>query len=168
MRVSQPSSLPSWSAKILGGMALALLLPYGRASSTDRGVARSGSRRRLRASFIAVAWDGPARGSRLLQEGTPMTAKFPSNALVTVQPVFTESERLAAWCRARSPSCSRSGAPTSRPLPATWKPTAAPAPPSPGGCALSPGSIFSEQSKSSCRFGCCHRSRAMRTRWHVC
>ena len=33
-----------------------------------------------------------------------MTAKFPSNALVTVQPVFTESERLAAWCRARSPS----------------------------------------------------------------
>jgi len=27
--------------------------------------------------------------------------------------------------------------------------------------------IFPEQSKSSCRFGCCHRSRWMRTRWQV-
>jgi hypothetical protein len=29
-------------------------------------------------------------------------------------------------------------------------------------------SAFSEQSKSSCMFGCCHRSRWMRTRWQVC
>ena len=35
---------------------------------------------------------------------------------------------------------SRGGAPTSKASPATWRPTAGPAPPSPGGCALSPGS----------------------------
>jgi hypothetical protein len=29
-------------------------------------------------------------------------------------------------------------------------------------------SAFSELSKSSYRFGCYHRSRPMRTRWHVC
>jgi hypothetical protein len=33
---------------------------------------------------------------------------------------------------------------------------------------ISRNSGFSEQSKSSCKFVCCHRSGPMRIRWHVC
>ena len=81
-----------------------------------------------------------------------------STALATIQPAFTGPERLAlagflagyrgltreaytldlrqfsGWCRHDRCRCSRFAAPTSRPSPASWKPAAAPAPPSPGGC----------------------------------
>ena len=61
------------------------------------------------------------------------------------------------WTCASSPpgasnatsACSRPAAPTSSALPATWKHAAGPGPPSPGGCAPSPGST-STPSKKSC------------------
>jgi integrase/recombinase XerD len=80
-----------------------------------------------------------------------MTATPTSTALATIQPAFTDAERLAlagflagyrgltreaytldlrqftSWCRARSCPCSPSAAPTSRPSPANWRLTAAPA-----------------------------------------
>jgi hypothetical protein len=80
----------------------------------------------LRASFIAGTCGGPASRVPAVAGGAPMTATTPSTALVTVQLVFTESERLAlagflagyrrlireaytldlrqftAWCRTRS------------------------------------------------------------------
>ena len=88
-----------------------------------------------------------------------MTATIPSTALATIQPAFTDAERLAlagflagyrgltreaytldlrqlpvgaghSRCR-----CSRSAAPTSRPSPATSRPKAGLVPRSPGGCA---------------------------------
>ena len=92
-----------------------------------------------------------------------MTATTKSTALATIQPAFSDPERLAlagylagyrgltreayaldlrqltTWCRARSLPCSPSAAPTSSASPATWKLAAGPAPPSPGGCAPSPG-----------------------------
>src|ERR1035437_2317520 len=98
----------------------------------------------------------------------PMTTA-PSTALVTIQPTFTDPERLAlagflagyrgltreayaldlrqftTWCRARS----LSAAPISNALPATWKPGVAPAPPSPGGCPPSPGSTGTRSKKRS-------------------
>ena len=88
-----------------------------------------------------------------------MTTAAPSTALATIQPAFTNPERLApagflagyrgltreayaldlrqftAWCRTRSLPCSPSAAPTSRASPGSWKQRAGPAPPSPGGCA---------------------------------
>jgi hypothetical protein len=102
-----------------------------------------------------------------------MTATTPSTALATIKPVFTESERLAlagflagyraltreaytldlrqftAWCRTRSLplfSVRRADIETfAREL----KPGAAPAPPSPGGCARSPGSTGTPSRRNS-------------------
>ena len=90
-----------------------------------------------------------------------MATTIPSAALVPVTPVFTKTERLAlagflagysgltrqaneldlrqyaAWCQ-HSPLRLFAAAPTSRASPATWRTAAAPAPPSPGGCAPGP------------------------------
>ena len=80
-----------------------------------------------------------------------MTATTSSTALATIQPAFTDAERLAlagflagyrgmtrdaytldlrqftGWCRARS--LPLFAAPTSRPSPGNWKPRAGPARP---------------------------------------
>jgi integrase/recombinase XerD len=102
-----------------------------------------------------------------------MTATIPSTALATVQPVFTDSERLAlagflagyrgltreaytldlrqftAWCRTRSLSLFAVRRADMRPSPGTWRPRPAPAPPSPGGCAPSPGSTSTRSGRNS-------------------
>jgi hypothetical protein len=102
-----------------------------------------------------------------------MTTAAPSTALATIQPAFTDAERLAiagflagyrgltreayaldlrqftTWCRARSWPCSPSAAPTSSDSPATWKHRAAHAPLSPGGYAPSPGSTGTPSKRSS-------------------
>jgi integrase/recombinase XerD len=102
-----------------------------------------------------------------------MTATTPSTALATIKPVFTESERLAlagflagyraltreaytldlrqftAWCRTRSLplfSVCRADIET---FDRELKPGAAPAPPSPGGCARSPGSTGTPSRRNS-------------------
>jgi hypothetical protein len=101
-----------------------------------------------------------------------MTTAAPSTALATIQPAFTDPERLAlagflagyrgltreayaldlrqftTWCRARSLPLFAVAAPTSSPSPATWKPEAAPAPPSPGGCPPLPGSTSTPSKKN--------------------
>jgi integrase/recombinase XerD len=103
----------------------------------------------------------------------PITAAAPSTVLATIQPAFTDAGRLAlagfpagyrgltreacaldrrqftSWCKARSLACARSGAPTSSHSPGIWKPEAAHAPPSPGGCAPSPASAGTPSKKSS-------------------
>ena len=90
-----------------------------------------------------------------------MTATATTAVLVPIQPAFTDAERLAlagflagyrgltreayaldlrqftAWFRARS--LNLFAVPISKASPATWKHEAAPAPPSPGVCAPSPG-----------------------------
>ena len=82
-----------------------------------------------------------------------MTTAAPSTALTTIQPAFTDAERVAlagflagyrgltreayaldlrqftTWCRNRSLPCSPSAAPTSKASPVTWKPGAGPGPP---------------------------------------
>ena len=102
-----------------------------------------------------------------------MTTAAPSTALATIQPAFTDAERLAlagylagyrgltreayaldlrqftAWCRAAPFLCSPSAAPTSKASPRNSKPGAAPARPSPGGCAPSPGSTSTRSRRSS-------------------
>ena len=102
-----------------------------------------------------------------------MATATSSTALVTILPVFTGTERLAlagflagysgltreayeldlrqftSWCQQRPFPCSRPAARTSSASPATLKPAAVPAPPSPGGCAPWPGST-STRSKKSC------------------
>jgi hypothetical protein len=102
-----------------------------------------------------------------------MIVTTPSTALATVQPVFTDAERLAlagflagyrgltreaytldlrqftGWCRARSlPLFSVRRADTET-FAENWKPEAVPAPPSPGGCAPSPGSTNTPSRKNS-------------------
>jgi hypothetical protein len=102
-----------------------------------------------------------------------MTTAAPSTALATIQPAFTDAERLAlagyladyrgltrdayaldlrqftTWCRTRSLALFVVRAPTSSPSPGTWKPKAGPAPPSPGGCAPLPGSTSTPSRKNS-------------------
>ena len=102
-----------------------------------------------------------------------MTATTTSTALATVQPMFTDSERLAlagflagyrgltreaytldlrqftAWCRTRSLSLFAVRRADIEPSPGTWRPRAVPAPPSPGGCAPSPGSTSTRSKKNS-------------------
>ncbi len=102
-----------------------------------------------------------------------MTTAVPTTALATIKPVFTDAERLAlagflagyrgltgegyaldlrqftTWCRARSPSLFAVRRPDMSPSPANWTPEAVPAPPSPGGCPLSPGSTSTPSKKSS-------------------
>jgi integrase/recombinase XerD len=97
---------------------------------------------------------------------------IPSTALATIQPAFTDPERLAlagflagyrgltreafaldlrqftTWCRTHSLPCSPA-APTSKASPGTWKPGAVPVPPSPAGCAPSPGSTSTQSKKNS-------------------
>jgi len=115
---------------------------------------------------------GPAPG--LSPPGRcPMTTAAPSTALATIQPAFTDAERLALagflagyrgltrelmrWTCASSPPdavlapccCSPLAAPTSSPSLATWKPGAERAPPSPGGCVPSRGSINTPSRKNS-------------------
>jgi integrase/recombinase XerD len=94
-----------------------------------------------------------------------MTTTTPSAALIPVAPVFTNTERLALagflagysgltreayeldlrqyanWCHQHHCACSRPAARTSSASPATWRSGAAHGPPSPVGCAPSPGSI---------------------------
>ena len=86
-----------------------------------------------------------------------MTPAAPSTALVTIQPVFTDAERVAlagflagyrgltreacaldlrqftTWCRACSLHLFAVRRADIEASPATWKPAGAPAPPSPGG-----------------------------------
>src|SRR5215831_3401775 len=93
-----------------------------------------------------------------------MTTTTPSAALVPVAPAFTNTERLAlagflagysgltrqayeldlrqyaSWCHQHHLRLFQARRPTSSVSPATWRPAAAPGPPSPGGCARSPGS----------------------------
>ena len=99
-----------------------------------------------------------------------MTTAAPSTALVTIQPAFTDAERLAlagllagyrgltreaytldlrqftTWCRARS--LHLFAVPASKASPATWKRAGGRAPPLPGGCAPSPGSTGTPSKKS--------------------
>ena len=108
-----------------------------------------------------------------------MTTAAPSTALATIQPAFSDPERLAlagflagyrgltreayaldlrqftTWCRARSlplfavRRCSPSAAPISRASPATWKLAAGPGQLLPGGCAPSPASTGTRSKRSS-------------------
>ena len=102
-----------------------------------------------------------------------MTTATPSTALATIQPVFTDPERLAlagflagyrgltreayaldlrqftTWCRARSLNLFAVRRADIEASPATWKRGAAPAPPSPGGCAPSPGSTSTPSKRNS-------------------
>jgi hypothetical protein len=102
-----------------------------------------------------------------------MTTTTPSAALIPVAPVFTNTERLAlagfvagyggltreayeldlrqyaSWCHSTACACSRPAVLTSSVSPATWKRAAAPEPPSPGGCAPSPGSTGTPSKKNS-------------------
>jgi hypothetical protein len=95
-----------------------------------------------------------------------MATASTSTAVTAVESVFTEPERLAlagflvgytgltreAYAldlRQFTSACSRRAAPTSSASPATWRPAAAPGPPSPGGCAPSPGST-STPSRKNC------------------
>ena len=102
-----------------------------------------------------------------------MTTATPSTALATIQPAFTDAERLAlagflagyrgltreayaldlrqftTWCRARSLGLSRSAAPTSKASPGNSRPGAALAPLSPDGCPPSPGSTSTRSKRSS-------------------
>ena len=96
-----------------------------------------------------------------------------STAVATVEPVFTEPERLAlagflagytgltreayaldlrqyaGWCQQHTSACSRPAEQTSSASPATWEPAAAPRQPSPAVCARSPGST-STPSRKNC------------------
>ena len=102
-----------------------------------------------------------------------MTTAAPSTALATIQPAFTDAERLAlagflagyrgltrdayaldlrqftSWCRARSLPLFAVRRADIEASPGSWKPAAGPAPPSPGGCAPSPGSTSTRSKRSS-------------------
>ncbi len=93
-----------------------------------------------------------------------MTTAAPSTALVTIQPAFTDPERLALagflagyrgltreayaldlrqftiWCRTHSVALFAVRRADIECFARTWKPKGAPGPPSPGGCPPSPGS----------------------------
>jgi hypothetical protein len=140
---------------------------------SDRVVARL-----RRASYIAGIvhpWDlrRPGLSGPGCPRRCPDRRHVPSIFPRPCPPVFTDAERLAlagslAGYRgltreaytltcASSPAgaaparfrCSPSAAPTSRPSPANWKHGAVPAPPSPGGCAPSPGSTGTPSRRSS-------------------
>ena len=100
-----------------------------------------------------------------------MTTAAPSTALAAIKPAFTNSERVAlagflaryrgltheayaldlrqftTWCRARSLHLFAVCRADTEGF-ATWKPKGAPTPPSPGGCAPSPGSTSTRSKKS--------------------
>jgi hypothetical protein len=90
-----------------------------------------------------------------------MTTTTSSAAIVPAMPVFTNTERLALagflagysglTREATSISCAYSvpAARISNASPVTWKPAAEPAPPSPAGCAPSPG-YTATQSRKNC------------------
>jgi hypothetical protein len=106
-----------------------------------------------------------------------MTTAAPSTALATIQPAFTDPERLAlagylagyrgltrdaytldlrqftSWCRARSLSPFAVRRPTSKASPGTWKPGAGLGPPSPGGC---PPSLASTNTPSKKNYSITH------------
>ena len=100
-----------------------------------------------------------------------MTPAARSTALVTIQPAFTDPERLAlagflagyrgltreayaldlrqftTWCRARSLPLFAVRRADIEASPGTWKHQAVPAPPSPAGCAPSPGSTNTQSAE---------------------
>ena len=102
-----------------------------------------------------------------------MTATTSSTALATIQPAFTDAERLAlagflagyrgltrdaysldlrqftTWCRARSLALFAVRRADIESFAGSWKQRAELAPPSPGGCAPSPGSTSTPWKKSS-------------------
>ena len=102
-----------------------------------------------------------------------MTTAALSTALATIQPAFTDAERLAlagflagyrgltreaytldlrqftSWCRARSLALFAVRRADIEGFARAWKPAAGPAPPSPGGCVLSPGSTSTRSKRSS-------------------
>jgi hypothetical protein len=102
-----------------------------------------------------------------------MITAVPSTALATIQPAFTEAERLAlagylagyrvlareayaldlrqftTWCRARSLALFAVRRADIESFAATWRPGDGPAPRSPPGCALSPDSTSTRSRRSS-------------------
>jgi hypothetical protein len=140
---------------------------------------------------LLLAWRDLARAAyggfsvELLGPGTGPASRFqpgrevpddhcrPSAALATIQPVFTDAERVALagflagyrgltrgpapWTCASSPAgagpapwrCSRSAVSASRPSPGTSRPGAGLAPRSPGGCPPSPAPASRRSGKSS-------------------
>lgn len=104
-------------------------------------------------------------GLQPVSEEVFMTTTVPSTeVVVSVEPLFTEAERIAltgflpsysgltrdaysldlrmftAWCRQQGPPCSRRAARTSSASATTWRLAGVPGRPSHGGCARSPGS----------------------------
>ena len=102
-----------------------------------------------------------------------MTTAAPSTALATIQPAFSEAERLAlsgflagyrgltreaytldlrqftSWCRGRSLALFSVRRADIEGFARTWKQGAGPAPPSPGGSAPSPGSTSTPSRRNS-------------------
>ena len=102
-----------------------------------------------------------------------MTTAAPSTAIATIQPVFTDAERLAlagflagyrgltreayaldlrqftGWCQARSLPLFAVRRADIESFAGNWKPRAGPGLPSPGGCAPSPGSISTPLKRNS-------------------
>ena len=99
-----------------------------------------------------------------------MTTAAPSTALATIQPAFTDAERIAlagyrgltreayaldlrqfaSWCRTRSLALFAVHHAASKASPESWEAAGAgPGPPSPGGCPPSPGSTSTPSKKSS-------------------
>jgi hypothetical protein len=102
-----------------------------------------------------------------------MTTAVPSTALATIQPAFTDAERLAlagflagyrgltreayaldlrqftTWCRIRSVALFAVRRADIEAFARDLKPGAGPGLPSPGGCALSPGSTSTRSKRNS-------------------
>jgi len=80
--------------------------------------------------------------------GSPWLGSWPVTPAWPARPARWTCASTRAGAPSISCACSRRAAPTSSASPATWKPAAAPGPPSPAGCAPLPGSATTPSRRS--------------------